>query len=144
MTLPDEAVEALKPMTKWDLDNLKVDDNRLEVLREAYEHLALDPSHSALASAFSTNRRKSDAEHAVLLAELQRHRDRLCRECEGRTYIPNPSARYERDHDGCEYTIDEEEIECPRCDGVGYEPPERPKPVRLPNVWDNMGGEEPF
>ena len=116
-----------KPLTEWDLQNLHVSDDRVEVLREAYTHLATDAHHTAIAPTRAGERRQSDAEHASIMRELQRHRDCLCRECEGRTYVPNPDARYSRDNDTGNYeTNDPEEVECPRCDGVGYEKPARP------------------
>jgi hypothetical protein len=47
----------------------------------------------------------------------------LCLECRGRGIIRNPDARYEMDNDtGAYETNDEEEVECPRCDGSGLEP----------------------
>lgn len=116
-----------KQITEWDLRNMHVSDDRVEALREAYTHLATDPSHTAIAPTLAGERRQSDAEHASIMRELQRHRECLCRECEGRTYVQNPDARYERDNDTGNYeTNDPEEIECPRCNGVGYEKPERP------------------
>jgi hypothetical protein len=139
--------QAAEPFTAWSLRNLRVDDNRLETLRAAYERLALDPTHSALAMSITAARRLSDAQHAVLLKELQHHRERLCRECEGRTYVPNPEARYTEDYcdgrpTGQYSTNDPEEIECPCCDGIGYEKPERPKPALLAQVERDDG--EPF
>ncbi len=112
-------------VTEWELRNLHVDDNRLEELREAYEHLALHPSDSSRVN----DRAQSDAEHASILTELQEHREHLCRECEGRTYVPNPEAEWSRDSDGVDYCNGPEEIECPHCDGVGYEKPTPPKVV---------------
>lgn len=106
---PSPDMPASGMMTEWDLRNLHVDDNRLEELREAYEHLALH----------------------------------VCRECEGRTYVANPDARWERDGDGVDYCMDDEDMECPRCNGVGYEAPQRPKPEpHQPTVFDQT--EEPF
>lgn len=132
-----------KPFSDWDLRNLKVDDDRLEALRSSYHDLAVSEARGAVAPAFSAARRLSDAQHAVLFDELQRHRDRLCRECEGRTYVPNPEARYEMDRDTGNYeTNDPEEIECPRCNGVGYEPPERQRPT--PHVAPEREDGMPF
>lgn len=132
-----------EPYSEWSLRNLKVDDDRLEALREAYHHLATDASHTAITPTLAGERRKSDAEHASLFAELQRHRENVCRECEGRTYVPNPEARYEMDRDTGNYeTNDPEEIECPRCNGVGYEPPERK--IHTPYVAPIRDDGEPF
>ena len=92
---PSPDIPASGMMTEWELRNLHVDDNRLEELREAYEHLALHPGDSFKTS--RSDRVQSDAEHASLLAELQRHREHVCRECEGRTtYVPNPSGELDR------------------------------------------------
>ena len=57
----------------------------------------------------------------------------VCRECRGRGVIDNPEARYEMDYvegraTGIYSTNDAEEIECPRCDGIGLEPPPEPEP----------------
>jgi hypothetical protein len=116
---------------------ITVSDERLEELRAAYAHLAANPRLHR-----DDVRSAKDAEHAALFEELQRHRERICRECEGSTFIRNPSARYYRDSDGCEGTNDPEEIDCPRCNGIGYEPPERP--TKEPSLHPIYDDEEPF
>lgn len=119
----------------------RIGDDRLEELRAAYEYLAKHPTWTG------NDRQRKDAEHASLLAELQDHRDRICRECEGRGIIPNPDARWNEDYcdgrrTGQYSTNDPEEIDCPRCNGVGYEPPFRAPVERLPQVERDDG--EPF
>lgn len=111
---------------------------RLEELREAYAHLAATPRIWP-----DGTRQRKDAEHAALFEELQKHPERVCRECEGRTFVQNRAARWYRDADGCEGTNDPEEVECPTCNGVGYEPPPRRKDEpRMPTIYDVT--EEPF
>lgn len=120
----------------------RVSDERLEELRGAYEYLATQPNAASRA-----DRALSDAQHADLLAELQEHRERVCRECEGRTFVPNRAANWTEDYcdgrrTGQYSTNDPEEVECPRCNGVGYEAPYRKPVERLPQVERHDG--EPF
>jgi DnaJ-class molecular chaperone len=121
----------------------RVSDDRLEELRSAYEQTA-----SAPAAHLRIDRKTSDLQHQSIMEELQAHRDRICRECEGRTYIPNRAANYTADtcdgrYTGQYSTNDPEEVECPRCNGVGYEAPyKRPVEPRIPTIYDQ--NEEPF
>lgn len=53
----------------------------------------------------------------------------VCHQCRGQGCVDNPEARYDMDNDtGMWGTNDPEEIECPRCDGKGLEPPPPPEP----------------
>lgn len=125
------------------MENKPVSDERLEELRAAYEYLAARP----IRQGSDRHRKDAEAEHAALFEELQKHRDRLCRECEGRTVVSNPDANWTEDYcdgrrTGQYSTNDPEEVECPRCNGVGYEPPYRAPVERLPQVERADG--EPF
>lgn len=147
-----DGLTIVRPLSEWHAGARHVDPNttplservsdaRLEELRAAYDHLAKNPIWQG------TDRQRKDAEHATLLEELQQHRELVCRECEGRGVVPNREANWNEDYcdgrrTGQYSTNDPEEVDCPRCNGVGYEPPCRKPVERLPQVERNDG--EPF
>lgn len=119
---------------------MTVSDERLAQLLDSYTWLAQHPTFSG-----KNERAEKDAEHVSLIKELQHCRSRYCPDCQGLGFIPNPDARYEMEYvehlpTGVYSTIDPEEVDCPRCEGVGFVVPLLP-PVRLqPKTTD----EEPF
>lgn len=116
-------------------------DERLEVLREAYQHL-VDKGERR----FNGDRISMDRENLSIVKELQFFRSLRCPECEGLGFIENPDARYEMEYvehlpTGIYSTLDEEEIDCPRCGGSGFCNPVK-EPVRLQNKEPDHG--DPF
>lgn len=95
-----------------------VSDERLEVLRDAYDHVSRNRDiRDAIAL--------RDAENLSIITELQHCRSRYCPKCGGFGWVENPDARYTMDYvehipTGVYSTIDEEEIDCPECNGVGF------------------------
>lgn len=58
--------------------------------------------------------------------------ERVCPDCQGACYVPNPHAHWETAEDGAEYCNGPEDIDCETCHGLGFVMPRKPEPPRLP------------
>jgi len=114
----------------------------IDQMVETYDDPDFDPNADAADGVTSGMVLMKDMRDA-----LERLSARVCRDCEGCGFVPNPHAAYSEDYaagraTGVYSTNDPEEIDCPTCGGVGFAAPKRITPKRLPEVYD--ASKEPF
>lgn len=132
-------------MTDKPIPTGHVSDERLVEMLDSYEWLSSNPAHSMRMPMLADALSETDAQHAAIIRELQHCRSRYCPECEGVGWIRNPDARYEMEYvdghlaTGVYSTIDPEEIDCPRCNGVGFVKPRRFEPAPLAQLERDDG-----